>query len=139
VHARFDYWEAGIKIAAAKPFLGSGPGAFGVSYKAIKRPESEMARLAHNDYLEQATDSGVLGFATYLLWVAGIIWFGRHKPKSAEGILRFTVWLGFLAWALQGLMEFGFYIPALAWTGFACGGWIVSRSESGMSNVRRAP
>lgn len=127
VHARFDYWEAALKITAARPVLGSGPGAFGVSYKTIKRPESEMARLTHNDYLEQASDSGVLGFATYLAWMAGIIWLGYSKPQTVQDAFGFSIWLGFFGWALQGIMEFGLYIPALAWTAFALAGWISNR------------
>ncbi len=31
-------------------------------YEKLKKPESEMARLTHNDYLQQASDSGMMGF-----------------------------------------------------------------------------
>ena len=76
VSARFDYWEAALKTAASKPLCGTGPGTFSIPYKAIKRPESEMTRLVHNDYLEQASDSGWIGFGAYTLFVVGSLAFG---------------------------------------------------------------
>ena len=63
VSARFDYWRAAVQTAKDKPLFGTGPGTFAIAYEKIKRPESEMARLVHNDYLEQASDSGLVGLA----------------------------------------------------------------------------
>jgi hypothetical protein len=37
----------------------------------------------------------------------------------------FAVWLGMLGWALQGFVEFGLYIPALAWPAFVMLGWLL--------------
>jgi hypothetical protein len=39
-----------------------------------------------------------------------------------------AVWLGVLGWALQGVIEFGLYIPALAWPAFAFLGWLLGRA-----------
>ena len=36
----------------------------------------------------------------------------------------FAVWLGVLGWSLQSLVEFGLYIPALAWPAFTFLGWL---------------
>ena len=69
VGARFDYWRAAIQTAAAKPVFGSGSGTFQRPYAQIKSPESEMARLAHNDYLEQFSDSGLIGGLAYAAWI----------------------------------------------------------------------
>jgi O-antigen ligase len=130
VGARFDYWEAALRTSLDKPVLGSGPGTFGIAYKAIKRPESEMSRLAHNDYLQQASDSGWPGFVLYGAFVLLALW--KTRPAQGEpaaggtgGSLRFCVWLGVLAWALQGLIEFGLYLPSLAWCAFAWLGWLI--------------
>src|ERR1041384_4104178 len=79
VSARFDYWRAALRTVAAKPVFGTGPGTFSIAYEAIKRPESEMSRLTHNDYLQQASDSGLIGFATYATFMAwGLI---RSRPR----------------------------------------------------------
>jgi len=117
VVARFDYWRAAVQTTAAHPVMGTGPGTFAIPYERIKRPESEMSRLVHNDYLEQATDSGIIGFLTYTAFVAGILWVTR--PAGLGDPVRFATWLGVLGWGLQGLVEFGLYVPALAWPAFA--------------------
>ena len=139
VHARFDYWRAALQTTVANPVLGTGPATFGVSYKRIKKPESEMARLAHNDYLEQASDSGAVGFVSYLAFVVAVLWFGYAAPKGSADWLRFCVWLGLLGWALQGLFEFGLYVPAIGWTAFALSGWLLGSTTKRIDNHPKAP
>ena len=135
VSARFDYWRAALQTAKNHPLLGTGPGTFAIPYAEIKRPESEMSRLAHNDYLEQASDSGIVGFLVYNLFIVGaLVW---SFPKA--GREPFAVWLGVLGWALQGLIEFGLYLPALAWPAFAFLGWLFGRNRNPMDKVASPP
>lgn len=136
VVARFDYWRAALQTVAANPVFGSGPGTFGVVYQAIKQPESEMSRLAHNDYLQQASDSGVFGGLAYAAFTLSIALLGYAKPAGPEERLRFLVWLGFVGWALQGTMEFGLYIPALAWPAFAFAGRLLRARADDARPVR---
>ena len=111
--------------------LGTGPGTFQIPYGQIKRPEAEMARLVHNDYLEQASDSGLPGFLLYTAFIITALmaslpsasqpgspssFFIRHSP--------FLIWLGLLGWAAQCLVEFSLQIPALAWPAFALLGYL---------------
>jgi O-antigen ligase len=131
VSARFDYWRAAVQTAKAKPFFGSGPGTFALAYQKIKRPESEMARLVHNDYLEQASDSGVPGLLAYALFIVATL--ARGYPKAGKAAapgrddwLMFSVWLGVLGWGLQSLVEFGLYIPSVAWPAFTFLGWLLA-------------
>ena len=80
--------------------VGTGPGTFAIPYQALKRPEAEMARLVHNDYLEQATDSGIPAFLLYSLFIASalIVTFRALKPTGwdfeSRDFLAFAVWLG---------------------------------------------
>ncbi|HWV99819.1 MAG TPA: O-antigen ligase family protein [Candidatus Acidoferrum sp.] len=80
VTARFDYWRAAVETTAAHPVFGTGPGTFAKPYQELKRPESEMARLVHNDYLEQASDSGLAGFVTYTAFILGALIVGTPRP-----------------------------------------------------------
>ncbi|MBE7502258.1 MAG: O-antigen ligase family protein [Verrucomicrobiales bacterium] len=114
--ARMDYWRAAWITACARPLLGSGPGTFAASYRAIKPPEAEMALLAHNDYLQQASDSGFLGALLYLAFVGGsLVLLGRRATSDPQS---FAIWLGLLGWALQSAVEFGLYVPAVGWAAF---------------------
>ena len=128
VVARFDYWRAAWSVATSHPFLGAGPGTFQESYKKIKPPEAEMTRLAHNDYLQQASDSGFPGAALY----AGFVWWGIFQTRrdARASPVRRAVWFGLLGFALQSFVEFGLYIPALAWIFFLLLGWAVWQNSS---------
>jgi hypothetical protein len=129
VSARFEYWTAAVKTALAHPLLGTGPGTFSVTYRKIKPAGAEMAQLAHNDYLEQACDSGFPGFAAYAAFVLGSIAVLGAKRSILNRPECFAVWLGLLGWSLQSFVEFLLYIPALTWTAFALFGWLWSHAD----------
>jgi len=140
--ARLDYWRAAVQTIAKNPFVGTGPGTFQRPYAQIKSPDAEMARLAHNDYLEQFSDSGIPGGIFYSAWIAlALISIGRTIWKSKNNLpqpgrgrlvrasesselagglpaLQFAIFIGLLGWFVQGVGEFSLYIPALAWTAF---------------------
>ena len=154
--ARTDYWKAAVQNTWEHPLWGSGPGTFQRPYARLKAPESEMARLVHNDFLEQASDSGLPGFALYTAWIGGLLWtLGRRitrekdlgaqplEPSPAGGAkpsgtgwpvwpeadrqrLELAVFIGLLGWFTHGLAEFGLYIPASAWTAFTLAGALLA-------------
>jgi O-antigen ligase len=122
--ARLDYWRGAVQTAAKNPLTGTGPGTFQRPYERIKAPDAEMARLAHNDYLEQFSDSGIPGGFFYFAWIVlALVAIGRRIWKSENhaekpSALRFAIFAGLLGWFVQGAGEFSLYIPALAWTAF---------------------
>lgn len=137
VSARFDYWTAASQGFRERPIFGHGPGVFKRVYARMKRPESEMAQLAHNDYLQQATDSGFPGFIAYAGFVIGSIGLGFRNRKRWGRTLPYAVWLGLTAWFIQGLLEFGLYIPASAWCAFALLGWLLSQAPDPSESTAR--
>ncbi len=128
VSARFDYWKAAVQTVEANPMVGSGPGTFAIAYAKVKKPESEMARMTHNDYLEQASDSGLPGMVLYTALVAGAL--VAAVRKGDRDWVRRAVWLGVLGWALQSFVEFGLYIPAVAWPAFTFMGWLLGQGSN---------
>lgn len=118
VGARLDYWRAAADIALRHPVLGTGPGTFSIPYQEIKSPAAEMARLCHNDYLEQASDSGIPGFFAYFVLIYGSLVSLYRNSRFSGDFLRFAVWLGLLGASIQGISEFNLYIPAMAWPTF---------------------
>ena len=150
VSARFDYWQAALQTVREHPLLGTGPGTFAIPYQRLKRPESEMSRMVHNDYLEQASDSGVVACITYTVFIVGVlVWSypglprrrldeiqlkSTRKADPPQGAgedrpwISFCVWLGVLGWSLQGLFEFGLYIPGLAWIAMVFMGWLLAQA-----------
>jgi O-antigen ligase len=85
VGARFDYWHVAARVTVQHPAFGTGPGTFQRPYASMKRPESEMARLVHNDYLEQFSDSGLVGGISYLAWIILLFWtIGRDDSTERD-------------------------------------------------------
>lgn len=126
--ARFQYWNAAARVFLAHPWMGTGPGTFKTNYQRLKAPEAEMAWLAHNDYLQQACDSGFPAATAYALFIWGSIVKLRHR--CAQQPVRFAVWLGLMGWSLQGLTEFGLYVPASGWTAFFLFGWLIGQRDT---------
>jgi len=121
--ARLDCWSAAVQVVRQLPWTGSGPGTFQRPYAELKTPEAEMARLAHNDFLEQYSDSGIVGGTSYLVWIGLALAVGWRRVWRSDDPVPLTVFLGLLGWFVQGLGEFGLYIPGLAWPAFTLLGW----------------
>ena len=124
VGARFGYWSAAGKTALEEPLLGTGPGTFKIAYQRHRDPAEEPTRLTHNDYLQQASDSGLPGFAMYLAFFGGVTWVLARRRLTEPIFVAMR--LGLLAWLLQGVVEFGLYIPALAWPAWLMLGWLLA-------------
>jgi O-antigen ligase len=118
VGARFDYWRAAVLTTRENPLFGTGPGTFQRPYAKNKSPEAEMSRFAHNDYLEQFSDSGIIGGICYVTWIGLALMTVGQRTWRSGGYLQFSLFLGLLGWFVQGLVEFSLYVPALAWTAF---------------------
>jgi O-antigen ligase len=139
VGARFEYWHAAAQTTADNPLLGTGPGTFQRPYAKIREEMAtqnpqlnppEMARLAHNDYLEQFSDSGIPGGIIYSAWIVlALATISRRVWKSGSQI-TFAIFAGLLGWFVQGIGEFSLYIPALAWTAFTLLGCLLSMTSS---------
>lgn len=84
-------WKAVLK----KPLFGSGPGAFGLSYQAVRPDDHEnyYVNIAHNDHIEAAVELGVIGFALWItVWGAALYKTNRgvregRRPAAAAGAL----------------------------------------------------
>lgn len=129
--ARFDYWRAALQTTVAHPLLGTGPGTFQRPYAQLKSPDSEMARLAHNDYLEQFSDSGLVGGLAYIAWIGlALIAVGKRVWQNNNNLVGFALFIGLLAWYVQGFGEFSLFLPALAWSAFTLLGIVICQNAN---------
>jgi O-antigen ligase len=130
VVARFEYWRGALQATGERPVLGSGPGTFGVTFKRLKQSDAEFSLMAHNDYLQQASDSGVPGFLAYCGLIACGLAYAYRRGGLRRDPLKLAAWLGLLGWSLASLVEFGLYIPAVAWPAFAFLGWLIGQGAN---------
>jgi O-antigen ligase len=130
VGARFAYWRAALLTVNSHPIFGTGPGTFQVPYRELKRPDDEATKLCHNDYLEQASDSGIPGFVVFcvMIFVTVRLLYRYSNPNIANWLV-FSVWLGLFGLCVHSIVEFHLYIPALSWTEFFLMGCLASRVD----------
>jgi len=128
VGARFDYWHAAVQTTCNHPLFGSGPGTFQGPYAKLKLPQSEMARLTHNDYLEQFSDSGLVGGLTYTIWIIWALLILGLKLWRTDDWFKLSIYLGLIGWFTQSLGEFGLFVPALAWIAFTLLGSLIGQN-----------
>lgn len=128
VGSRFAYWRVACQVIREHPILGTGPGTFEVPYKKMKQPDDEATRLCHNDYLEQASDSGIPAAVIYAGMIVGsLTWTYRYRVKKSPGLsLEFAVWLGLATLAIHSLVDYHLYMPALGWPMFFLLGFMLN-------------
>ena len=80
--ARVGYWRGAVLIFEKHPYVGVGLDNFGEYYSACKRPEDEEARRVHNDYLQLACETGLLGLLAYGAFLLAY-WHGVLRPRAA--------------------------------------------------------
>lgn len=137
VWTRVTYWNAAIQNIENNPLLGSGPGTFAIPYQAVKKPEDEMARLCHNDYLEQATDSGIPAAIAYTLFIGACLTSLWRKSRTFSSIDS-CILLGLSSFVLQAFMEFSLYIPSIAWMFFLLLGLLLGKTSFNKADDREA-
>ena len=111
-------WKGCLRMIAAHPFLGTGPGSFATLFPAWQ-PPGIMARFfyAHNDYLQYIAELG-LAVAAIILWIIvvltrKIIHRLSHPSRQIWGI-SLGAGIGILAMILHSFVDFNLHIPANA-------------------------
>jgi O-antigen ligase len=107
-------------IVRDHPLLGTGGGTFYLTYMAYQPNWEGFYNHAHNDYLEIAADTGLLGLgllvglAAHALWTAvGLLRRRRNPVLRSAG---FAAVMSITAMALHALVDFNLHIPANALT-----------------------
>jgi O-antigen ligase len=107
-----------VAIVRDHPWLGTGGGAFYLVYMAYQPNWEGFYNHAHNDYLEIASDTGLIGLAllvglaAHALWVAVAVLRTRHHPALRAA--AFASLMAIVAMALHATVDFSLHIPANA-------------------------
>ncbi len=82
---RYGYWRAAATIVERHPFVGVGLDNFTDFYAATKRAADQEARRAHNDYIQMAAETGLIGLSMYIaFWIA---FWRRVAVRKGEPVL----------------------------------------------------
>ena len=111
----------GLQAVRDYPWVGAGAGSFEAVFPRYRAPGIQgLYQHAHNDYLEIASDTGVLG----LVLLAGVVLTSAaralrvlrtHGSRLARGV-AFASLMSIVAMAVHVSVEFNLQIPAVALT-----------------------
>jgi hypothetical protein len=128
LEARVDYWGGAVRIIRDYPWLGTGPGTFGSIYPKYKTAMTEEAQLAHNNFLQMWSDSGVAAFLVFAaVWGVGLWQAARRNDAPLLAALA--------AWTVHGFLDFDLYVPGIALPAFALLGVAHGSSREGQTSV----
>jgi len=135
---RVTAWKGCLRMIAAHPFLGTGPGSFSALFPAWQPPGITVRFFyAHNDYLQYAAELGLAAVAI-ILWIvvilARLVIKQASQPSRQIWGISFGAGIGILTIILHSFVDFNLHIPANAAVFAALLGLLLSNSHSGVGN-----
>ena len=106
------------KMIADFPVFGTGFGTFIDIFPKYKTFESKTYRFAHNEPLQLAVETGILGFLLFftflLLYSKDVfsLWLKRRNPFAVY--ITLACFIGLISVSLHSFIEFMFHVPAVA-------------------------
>lgn len=119
MEGRFSIWKDGLELIREYPLTGTGLGTFGMAFRRYQTTAvDKYVDHAHNDYLEIASETGLVGLA--LLFVPVLFLLGRMIISFLDDHRRYrrAITLGCigstLAVLIHSITDFNLQIPANA-------------------------
>ena len=118
--------QAALPLVWQRPWFGHGGGTFVLAMPAVKPPGfPHYWDHAHNDYVEIAVDTGLVGLGLLLALAVATLWRAwpaladAPQPTDDDRLKRgvaVAAWMALSCMALHGLVDFNLQIPANAMT-----------------------
>ncbi len=119
MEGRISIWKDGLGLVRDSPLLGTGLGTFGLALRRYQTSfVSSYVDHAHNDYLESASETGLLGVALLFLpilylWIRMVISFLDDARRYRRSVTLACVG-STLALLVHSVTDFNLQIPANA-------------------------
>lgn len=114
---RVSYWRVASRIIRDHFWSGVGLGNFGAVYANYQRLGDGPVQMAHNDYLQVFTETGVFGLLAFLaMWGYFAVWGGLRITRETDSLRRGIItgmYAGVLAFLMHAFIDFDFQNPSL--------------------------
>lgn len=137
---RLAVWQDSMGIIRDYPLLGTGYGTFFHAHKAYRRlTPGRFYVYAHNDYLEIAAGTGVIGLACFAAFVAAILASVKRYRQRHD---RYAIYLylgaasGLIAFLIHCIVEFNLQIGANALYFFFFAGLCIAAANTHLRTPR---
>ena len=120
VQIRLAVWKGTLNLIKDRPLLGAGPETFGYSFLPYRPAELNQTaeweflyNKAHNEYLNIAACTGLLGLAAYL-WIIGkfVLWSIRSR-STQNNIFQAGVFAGWVGILVSNFFGFSVVVTSL--------------------------
>lgn len=111
---RLQLWSDALELLEDHPWIGVGPGRF--RYASATASDDEDLRWAHNDFLQQAAETGTVGLILMLALFGSVfmyLWRAAPQPLAAIGAAAVAVL------AIQASVDYVLHFPPVV---LACAG-----------------
>jgi O-Antigen ligase len=136
-NGRLALWHVAVHAWERSPVVGLGPGSYEQEWLAHRHITSKVSD-AHNLYLEQLAEDGLIGLGLLLAAIAApIAIFGRarREPLAAGALAAFSAYL------LHSFVDWDWELSGVTLAALLCGGALLAagRSESRAGRWRSLP
>ncbi|HTA77268.1 MAG TPA: O-antigen ligase family protein [bacterium] len=123
--SRLHIWGPALTMIKANPIFGTGLDTFKIAFPFYSGIEFNQidglftsSRMAHNELLQIASTSGLLGLASYLLLLIAFVFYWRKAYQNSNASERWyliAVLSSALAYQIQNFFSFGVAAINLLW------------------------
>lgn len=132
---RRHLWHDTLHMIRAKPWTGFGPGNYTLFFTQYRSPELlnlagrlSLPESAHNDYLQQAADSGLLEFFAFIwLLACGFLYARKQNNETSHRILNAALLSALAAFFMENI--FYYHVASTYLLFFLCLGVLPLFSE----------
>jgi hypothetical protein len=105
VWERLKLWSGTVNMIKDHPFLGSGANTYTRNFPRYKPKDYPDVRYTHNSYLQMASEIGIVGAGTFIVFLIMLIGHAQRSIKNMEVGLDRNLLIGLLA----GIVGFLFH------------------------------
>ncbi|WP_339136140.1 MAG: O-antigen ligase family protein [Candidatus Electrothrix sp. GW3-4] len=104
---RMQVWRDTVPMLYERPFFGWGPGTFSIAFPAYQSTgfDQKLVNYAHNDYLQLAVETGVLGLIAFLSGIFVLSLFCLKGLQATQNRYWRTIGIAALAACLSILIH----------------------------------
>lgn len=134
-----------LELFALYPAFGTGLGSFSAVFARVQSPELGLGlyRHAHNDWAQLVAETGVVGVAIALVFVAMLVWlaYGRLRRDGTGSGWWLTLGssASVAALAVHSAVDFNLHVPSNAFLASAVAGLLCVSAASARRRRRRPP
>jgi putative inorganic carbon (HCO3(-)) transporter len=146
IEMRRIIWADSVELIRSRPLLGTGPGNFELhlpNYRSVARHRDwselmgdrlHIAYRAHNEYLEQAAEIGLVGLTTFLWMLGSLTWAGaavvRRRSANPARLLGLGCLAAMIGVFAHSLFSFTLQDPTAATLFFLFAGLLLAASRN---------